>query len=408
MTKFTALLVFVFLNAAAAQESVQPEPGTRAAEIRAEQVRKQTELQPENVSKTEEFLRDLKDQRWLERITGGVYGIRPKFGGLATGSGFALGPEYFRPDFAKGKVAVRSSAMISFGGYQLYDVQLSFPRIAEGRLFADLLGRHTNFPSLQYYGPGQDSAKNGRSSFRREATEFTGTLGVRPIGPFRIGFVGGYSLYNIGPGTDDRFASTDATFTEATTPGLNAQTNFLQAGGYFQVDTRDYPGEPRNGFNYIADFRYFSDRDVGRYSFRRITLEAQQYIPFFNDRRVIALRGQTIFTNTDSGQRVPFYLQPVVGGSETLRGYRPFRYYDNNSLVMNAEYRWEVYTGLDMALFFDAAKVFPRLEDFEWRGLKTSAGFGLRFNVRNNLFMRIDNGFSKEGYQVWLKFNNVF
>jgi hypothetical protein len=32
----------------------------------------------------------------------------------------------------------------------------------------------------------------------------------------------------------------------------------------------------------------------------------------------------------------------------------------------------------------------------------------MRFNVRNDVFMRIDAGFSHEGYQVWLKFNNVF
>jgi len=33
---------------------------------------------------------------------------------------------------------------------------------------------------------------------------------------------------------------------------------------------------------------------------------------------------------------------------------------------------------------------------------------GLRFNVRNNVFLRLDVGFSHEGFQVWVKFNPIF
>jgi outer membrane protein assembly factor BamA len=98
----------------------------------------------------------------------------------------------------------------------------------------------------------------------------------------------------------------------------------------------------------------------------------------------------------------------VLGGSDDLRGYRPFRFYDNNSLVFNAEYRWEVFSGLDMALFADAGKVYPRWQQTNFENLEASFGFGFRFNVRNDVFLRIDTGFSHEGFQVWFKFNNVF
>ncbi len=39
---------------------------------------------------------------------------------------------------------------------------------------------------------------------------------------------------------------------------------------------------------------------------------------------------------------------------------------------------------------------------------ESSAGFGFRFNARNRTFLRLDVGFSHEGYQVWFKFNDVF
>jgi len=137
-------------------------------------------------------------------------------------------------------------------------------------------------------------------------------------------------------------------------------------------------------------------------------LEVQQYIPFFNRRRVIALRGKSVLTYADSGQRVPFYLQPTLGGSDDLRGFRPFRFYDDNMVVLNAEYRWESFSGLDMALFVDGGKVFPRRAQWNLKDLEGSAGFGFRFNVRNSVFMRVDVGFSHEGFQLWVKFNNVF
>jgi len=144
------------------------------------------------------------------------------------------------------------------------------------------------------------------------------------------------------------------------------------------------------------------------YSFRRLDVELQHYIPFFNERRVIALRAKSELTYVGAGQKVPFYLQPAVGGSEDLRGFRPFRFHGDNSMVLNAEYRWETFSGLDMAVFGDAGKVFQRKADWNFRNLEGSYGVGMRFNIRNSVFMRVDAGFSHEGFQVWIKFNNVF
>jgi len=50
----------------------------------------------------------------------------------------------------------------------------------------------------------------------------------------------------------------------------------------------------------------------------------------------------------------------------------------------------------------------PRRSLLKFSDMETSAGFGLRFNVQNATFIRIDVGFSHEGFQVWFKFNDVF
>jgi outer membrane protein assembly factor BamA len=186
------------------------------------------------------------------------------------------------------------------------------------------------------------------------------------------------------------------------------QTDFLQGGVFAQFDYRDIPGGPRSGGNYIARFTYNKDVDIRRHTFRKLDIELQQYIPFFNERRVIALRGKTELTYKNPNQVVPFYMQPTLGGSNDLRGFRPFRFYDDNLLVFNAEYRYEIFAGMDMAIFGDAGKVFRSKSQLNFRDLEAAYGIGMRFNARNAVFMRIDAGFSHEGFQVWLKFNNVF
>lgn len=185
------------------------------------------------------------------------------------------------------------------------------------------------------------------------------------------------------------------------------QANFLRTGAFAQYDWRDNPDGPRRGGNYFAQFSDYRDRTLGASSFGRLDPEAQQYIPVFNERRVFALRAKSSLIYAD-GRAIPFYMQPSLGGGDDLRGYRPYRFRGNNLVAMNAEYRWEVFSGLDMALFGDAGQVFMSKSELRWSAMESDAGFGFRFNQRNKTFLRLDVGFSHEGFQVWVKFDNPF
>ena len=398
------LLVLLMCSATAATAQVD----SRAAEIEAEREKKSRTLQPDLPSRPEQVLRKIEDEKILERITEGIAGFRIKFGGLTTGSGFAVGPEYLRQELAGGKVTFRGSARGSLKKYVLLDLELDMPKLADDRIFLNFYAAHRNYPRMQYYGPGADSAKSSRSNFRLEETGYEGTGGIRPLRHLKLGATAGYSQFNVGPGTDPRFVSAERVFSPVLAPGIDRQSDFLRGGFFAQYDSRDFPGGPRKGGNYQVRYSLYSDRTFDAFSFRKLDIDLQQYIPFFNERRVIALRGKTVLTDTASGNRVPFYLQPTVGGSDDLRGFRPFRFYDDNMIVLNGEYRWETFSGLDMALFVDGGKVFHRHADWNFRNLEGSVGTGMRFNVRNSVFMRIDVGFSHEGFQVWVKFNNVF
>lgn len=402
-------ILFILAGLLLGGDSCAQEPETtRAAQIEAERDRKATELTPDEPTRAEQVLTRIKDEKILERIQAGYNGFRGRIGGLATGGGFALGPEYAREDLAHGKLQLRSAAVFSFRNFQRYDLQLTAPETRTRPVFFQAYAARHFYPSLQYYGQGPESEREGRSTFLYEDVAVDGTVGWTAKKGLRLAASGGYLKVHAGPGRDRRFASIEENFGGDLTPGLNSQPDFARAGGYVELDRTDNRLGPRAGTYALANFSHMMDRNGGRFSFDRLDLEAQQYIPFFNQRRVIALRGRTNMTFVRDGRQVPFYLQPIIGGPDDIRGFRAFRFYGDQSLVMNAEYRWEVFAGLDMALFMDAGKVAARRSHLDFRNLETAAGFGLRWNARNSVFLRMDVGFSHEGYQVWLKFNNIF
>ena len=385
-----------------------PASATRAGEIEAERQRKAASLQPEKVKPAERVLNRIEQNEIVERLTCQVTGLCVRFGGLITYSGFALGPEYTNHGLLGGAATFSTSFVGSVHEFYRADAHLNMPQLYDGFAFLDLDAEHLYYPRVDYYGSGPDSRKSGRTAYLLEQSAFQVSPGIRPIDHLRIGALGRYLLTNIGFTNDSRFAPTQEVFTEQTTPGLFAPTDFVQAGAWVQYDTRDNPGGPRSGGNYFAQYARFQDVLRDQFSFNRVDLEVQRYIGFFNHRRVIALRSRVQATQAVSGNQVPFYEQPTLGGPDDLRGFRAFRFYGNASFVNNAEYRWEVFSGLDMALFVDAGQVYNDWHQVGFRHLQTDGGFGFRFNVRNNVFLRIDTGISAEGVYVWFKFGNVF
>jgi hypothetical protein len=396
-------------SVAPAQEVSSPQAATRAETLEKQQQEKARKLRPEEPSRAEQAIIKYIGENPLQRPFAGITGLRIRFGGLPSGSGFALGTEYYRPDLAKGQVLFRAAAIGSAKLWYLVDTELQFPHLARRFLSAGVLGRHIDENSVGYYGPGPDSLKGNRSNYRREESSLDFSLGFRPTRRYlSVGFSGGYQWINVGPGMEAAFISAEQHFPPSVAPGIDRQAHYLRAGPFLEFDSRDGPKDPHKGTHLLAKFGIFSDRKFDRYSFRQVEGSVEQYVPFFNQKRVIALRAKSILSYPDSGQVIPFYMQPTLGGAADLRGYRRFRFYDDNVFLLNAEYRWEVFTLMDMALFADAGKVFHRDGDFDLRNLESDLGFGLRFKTRRAVVFRIDTAFSHEGFGLWITFDHVF
>jgi outer membrane protein assembly factor BamA len=197
-------------------------------------------------------------------------------------------------------------------------------------------------------------------------------------------------------------------FSDDTAPGLSQQPAFLHGDVSVAADTRDYPGHPTRGGLYRVTAASYADRNYGKYSFRRYEAEAAQFVPLVADKWILALHAWEVFSDTSSGNTVPFYLLPSLGGKNTLRGYYDYRFHDRDMQVFNAESRWALFTHLDLAVFADAGKVAPVASDLDLKHMKTSYGAGLRVHSRTSTLARLDVGHGTEGWRVVFKINDPF
>ncbi len=407
--RLAGLFGAIVFAASPLQQATAQEAETRAEIIQQERLEKAQHLAPAEPEPIEKKLAILNEQRILRRFSSEVEGVYPKIGGSGSGQGFAMGVGYRKRFGPRRLFKFDNSATIATSASWAYELGLSAPQLANGRTGFDLHAEHRDLTRVDFFGIGPDSELSNRTSFKLEDTAFDGTVFFRPSRRYvEVGATAGALLVNTGPGNRPDYPSTEELFSPAEVPGLANQSNFLRYGVFAQVDSRDNASLPRSGALLRAALTFYDDRTLGLHDFRKIDLEAQKYFGFFNGRRVILLRGHTELDHAADGRTVPFYLKPYVGGSRELRGFRNYRFYDDNILAFNAEYRWEAFSGLDMALFFDAGQAAPHPQDFDLGELETAAGFGFRFNIRNTSFLRLDFGFSHEGARVWLKFGSPF
>jgi outer membrane protein assembly factor BamA len=190
---------------------------------------------------------------------------------------------------------------------------------------------------------------------------------------------------------------------------LAEQPDFSYGEVLAAIDYRDQEDNARAGGYYAVRWRKYNDLDLDRYSFREIDAHVMQFFPIFDKKRVIAVQARLISTTPDEGHVVPFYFRPTLGGSTSMRGYNDYRFRDDHVAYLNLEYRWEVFSGLDMALFSDWGTVAPTFEDLSASNLKKGYGIGFRFNTYKSVWWRIDFGFGgDEGVQYFFKFSKAF
>jgi hypothetical protein len=405
LSSITLLLVAAALLAPSHTEA--QEPTTRAETLQRQREDKAKNLTSPTPNRLERTLMDLESGRLFERLLNPAEGLYPKIGNITTGSGFSIGPGYRQPALFGGHADFSTFAAVSLSRYWMIDARLQFPRLANEHAAVEVHAQRYDFPKEDFFGLGADSLRTNEVIYGLGNTVIGGSATVRPM-----------NWLNLSAGVDHLQPTIEATtepgsllsvFDPSQAPGVLEQPDYFRYAAMVDVNYRVPRGNPRRGGRYALGYQRYEDTESDLYSFNRVEIDLQQYVPLVRDRRVLALRARAAMTDADAGSVVPFYYQPTLGGPDDLRGFRHFRFRDRNSLLLQAEYRWEIFTAVDGAIFYDAGKVASRREDLDLRDLESDYGIGFRFGTINGVFLRIEGAFgSSAGAHFIMRFGHVF
>jgi hypothetical protein len=401
---FTGALVLILI-ASGALPAPDQEPATRAEALRQARLARQTTLAPYQPNALERGMAVAEGRLlpWFQRD--GLYG---KFGSLTTGSGTAVGFGYRDRSLVNGLGSLNLWVAGSMKRYWAADAAVHYPLVPGDEIAIDVHARRYAYPREQFFGVGPDSARRAASSYTHRGDAFGAEVVARPARPVRVGGGVGVLRPRIDPGRDSSLPSIEQQFLEFEAPGLTGQPDFLRSTAFLEYDYRR-PLNARRGGYYRLDLARYDDRDGGGFSFSRTTLDLRQFVSILAERRVFAGRLWMATTDPIDGGAVPFYLMPALGGNDTLRGFRQVRFRGPHALLLQGEYRWEIWSGLDAALFYDAGKVANRRADLNLRDLERDYGFGFRFNTDNGVIIRVDAAFgSRDGKHLHVVFGGIF
>ena len=416
--------------AAAATKPDQNLPISREEMLKQKREEKAKNLVPPKQNIIEKYAAsfDRKGSQSIEDVN--FWGFHPRIDWIARGSGAAAGVRYWKPQ-AVGSLDVMGAAFYSWKRYQHYDLQLgvipnrgkripsrSFEteeivqlgdveRKAFSRFKLYVNSRYRDRTDESFYGSGPDSLAENRARYRIKDTLIEAVTGLQLTPRIDLTFKVGSLHSTLRPGRSS--PPLEPLFTEEALPGKLNPPNYARYQASFLFDYRDNPGLPHKGVMIALGWGKFDNVNTNNlFNFYRFSLDARGYIPLGANQRVIALRAATINSDPASGNSVPFFLQPSLGGGESLRGYDPYRFQGDKMLLLQGEYRWEASRRFELAFFGDTGTVANQGSRLSIDKMKSDAGFGIRFKSSRTTLLRLDIARSNEGIHFQFRVHPAF
>ncbi len=390
----------------------QARPGGRADEWLERRRAKMQDLHANESDSMESGLNWLDDSHALQKLRVGWHGLHPVLGGFPSGSGQALGIEWrklgigarYPDEHTPNRFDITATAAVTLRGYSLLKTELAMRNVGGSPLNFSVAGGHERNTQEDIYGLGMDTIAENRTNYLAETGGAAGFVWWQFPDWLSVGAGAAWLQMNVAEGTDSRFP--DTCTVAPGVPGCDNQPDYLTYEAFVEIDWRN-PGNPYRGGFYAFRWTTWEDQDFDQFSFNRFYVDLQQYLPFLKNKRVIALRARAEINDAKSGNVVPFYMLPSLGGNNDLRGFEYARFTDLNSILFQAEYRVEVWRAMDVALFVDAGRVAADRDDL-FEDLEVDYGFGFRMKTALSTFMRADFAFGGEAFRFMITFDDVF
>jgi hypothetical protein len=394
---FLTVVLFVCPVKGAAQSAAPP--STRAEEHERQQQEKAKHTHPYVPGFIERQILQFEEEGGFTTVKA----VSPAFGGIKSGSGFAVGPAVGHT-FPDGSI-VQAKAVFSIRNYKLLQGFYQARPFADGRLLVNGRVRWHDAPNGPVFAVGPQSPE-ARAEYDEQRTEISAQALAHPITFVRLAGGAGWEKYRTSGGAI-AVSEDEALPIVPPLPGLNADPKYVHTYGMAALDWRESPGYSRSGTLLRAAVHDFRAGDGAPFSFHRLDSVAQQLIPIMHGNIVFDLSARLWSTSPDRGDEVPFFMMPSLGGGDFLRGFRNYRFRDRHAMILTGQYRWYVQEYLDGVLFYEAGKVAPRFGDLDLDNLEKSYGIGLHFHSPRTTLLRLELARSREGLRFIFGFSPV-
>jgi hypothetical protein len=306
------------------------------------------------------------------------------------------------------------------------------------RPVVDIFAQVVSLNTINFFGPGQASAEDGRSVYGERQT-IVGATGILPLsklkalGGLRPALMAGVSgrFVTIRSGDSYGDPSIEQVYGEDAAPGLTEQSPFVE----FHEGLRFKPSVA-NGwlrFNYLLAAQQFRASGETRSSFNRWAADLRHEIPLYrgassagprgfntpnecaqavglpacppvswsrNRQGTIGIRLLVSASTTSGDNQVPFYFQPTLGGSDLngerlLASYQDYRFRGPNLLALQASVEHSLWGPIGVFVQAEQGKVAEQSGDLDFTGLDSSITVG--FTIRAGGFPMVNLSFSWGG-----------
>jgi hypothetical protein len=307
----------------------------------------------------------------------------------------------------------------------------------------DLFLQSTVLKSVGFFGLGPESREADGTFFGERQTSFGGAVlyplgGLEMLRALRPTLVAGVNarFIDLRPGVSDGTPSIEEHFDDATAPGLDAQTAYVE----FREAIRFKPSIANDGlrFNYLVSAQQFRTSSDSLASFNRWTLDLKHEVPLYrrvsspgprdfngpnecgtaigtascppvswsrNRQGTFTFRLLMVTSDVAEGSRVPFYLQPTLGGADIngehlLGSYQDYRFRAPHLLALQEGLEHSIWGPFGAFVLVEHGTVANRRADLDFTSLVSSATVGLTIRAGGFPMMSLAFSWGKEGHHI--------
>ncbi|NME68684.1 BamA/TamA family outer membrane protein [Flammeovirga aprica] len=191
------------------------------------------------------------------------------------------------------------------------------------------------------------------------------------------------------------FFNNNVTFidNEPETEPLKEATNLGGMNVVLMWDNRDNTFTPTKGIMTATEFGLFDKSLGGDNDYTNFAHRTYFYLPI---KKKKLFSGYRLQYQAKWGDNVPFFELPFV----SLRGIPALRYQNHNALVLETEWRWQVFSRWSAVGFVGTGFTAPKIQEFDFTQSRVAGGFGFRYFIASDYGLHAGIDVAR-GPEIW-------